>query len=232
MDARSEPGASLDEEASLRHLVDEARRDQARDRRLLVSSLHDNILQVLLALRWQVEDLDDGSRPEVGAAVTVQLDALVDDVWELIGALHPAFDPDENDRADDLVRQLTLLAHPTPLSVDLYGFDRLTTDHQILVARICREAVDNTARHARATLSGITLRPGRHGRFWLRCTDNGAGCPPEQLTERRATRSGLRELDWAVHRRGGRLRLRNRPGSGFSLHVLLHTDPPTLTRHP
>lgn len=85
--------------------------------------------------------------------------------------------------------------------------------------RIVQEALTNVARHAHATDVALELRMQPDGQLLLRLQDNGIGLPEDAL--KRAGSWGLRGIRERVAMLAGRLRMKNLPGSGALLEVLL-----------
>lgn len=203
-------------------LAEAAWRRNERDRRYVVDALHDNVVQALLALSWQLDDLA-GNHP---VQLQAQLDRVVADMWSLIGTLQPAQSP-TGDLAEAITQQLAAMTHGDRLRAELeLDCGTLDADTELPLQRICAETLRNCAQHADPTVVRVRCRRRADGRTVLHVTDDGAGCDPAVLSAAlHAGRYGLRRVTWAVASRGGRIRLLTRPGRGFGVHVMLAPAP-------
>jgi signal transduction histidine kinase len=207
-------------------LLEAAWRRSDQDRRYVTDALHDNVVQALLALTWQLDDLASGDSGAAGL-LRGQIDRVVGDMWGLIGQLSPPAPVGTTLRAA-LEAQLASMTRGQRLTValDHAGDGQLGADRQLVLLRVCREAVANTLAHADATAVSIRCRH-RRDTVALHIHDDGVGADATQVAARmRQGRYGLRSIHWAVTTRGGRMRLRTRPGAGFAIHVRLPTDTP------
>jgi two-component system, NarL family, sensor kinase len=189
-----------------------------RDRRYVTDALHDNVVQALLALTWQLDDLDGAA----AALLRGQIDRVVGDMWGLIGELSPTATVAESLR-DALEQQLADMTRSSglALTLDLDNGGTIDVDRQLVLLRVCREAVANVLSHAEASTVTIRCRHRRQQVF-LHVCDDGVGADPHWVrTQMRQGRYGLRSIHWAVQSRGGRIRLRSHPGAGFAIHVIL-----------
>jgi signal transduction histidine kinase len=86
---------------------------------------------------------------------------------------------------------------------------------QTLLFRVAQEALNNVARHARA--SSVLLRlVARHGELQLQVIDDGAGFDPAD-----ARGSGLGGMRERLRLHDGRLELRSAPGQGTRLRAVV-----------
>jgi two-component system, NarL family, sensor kinase len=202
-------------------LLEAAWRRTDRDRRYLVDSLHDNVVQALLALTWQLDDLGGPAAAELRH----QIDAVVTDMWTLIGELHPTAVADGSlaGAIRSQIQEMTR-SHGLAFELDLgHSEAPVDADRQLVLLRVCREAVSNTLSHAQATTVRIRCRH-RPGGVILHVADDGVGCDPDVVVERMRRGSyGLRSVSWALTSHGGGLRICTRPGAGFSVHARIPT---------
>jgi PAS domain S-box-containing protein len=209
-------------EAELRMLarrIDEAREEE---RRKLAVWLHDEVGQLLTALRldlaWLAHRLPR-RHTELHARLQ-EVQALLEDrltsVQRISIELRPSILEDLGLRAAlEWAREQCTVR--TGLQVELtMAVDEAEIPRPVALAllRITQEALTNIARHAHASHVGIVVR--REGdRVELEVADNGRGIRPEEATGFQALGIlGMRERTMA---HGGTLEVRARPGGGSEL---------------
>ena len=82
--------------------------------------------------------------------------------------------------------------------------------------RICQEALNNIAKHAKATRVRIALAV-EDGQMAVSIADDGAGFDPSAATEARASRWGMTTMRERAEAAGGSLEIRSAPGQGTKL---------------
>jgi signal transduction histidine kinase len=201
---------------------------QEEERRSIARELHDEVGQVLTAIKVELA-VAQRSLEAAGA----NADALRDAKSITDGALHT-------------VRDLSRLLHPAMLddlglgaTIDWYlkGFgkrhgvriellqdrmdERLTAEIEANAYRIVQEALTNVAKHAQASMCRVFLQRLPHT-LLITVEDDGIGFRPEKASLPGASRGigllGIRER--VVHLRGD-LRLESAPGKGTRLTVEL-----------
>jgi signal transduction histidine kinase len=206
---------------------------QEEERRSIARELHDELGQVLSAIKMEIAVAKRGLE-SAGSATHVLSDA------ETIA-----------DQALTTVRDLSHLLHPSmlddlglPAAVDWYlrGFgarsgvrvellldrmdDRLQAETEVTAYRIIQEALTNVARHAHATSCRVYLRR-RPSTVLVTIEDDGRGFQPEDLGRRDRPRGlGLLGIQERATLLQGTLRIESRPGAGTRLIVEL----PAVTR--
>jgi PAS domain S-box-containing protein len=90
----------------------------------------------------------------------------------------------------------------------------LTADVEEEIYRIAQEALNNSLKHARASVVTVTIRAER-GYVALEVTDNGRGFDPEAVSDKRGL--GLVTMQERAEKLGGRLTVRSVPGGGTSV---------------
>lgn len=194
---------------------------QERERTHLAQVLHDDLGQYLAAIRAQACLLSiQADQPDMVRRTAATLEAhslhLQDGFRMLVRDLYPVML--EHLDLDQAVRQLANQWQDAQgiecrLHLD-QQLPALDIDRKVHLYRLLQEALTNVARHARASQVQLHLR--RHGRgLRLLLKDNGHGQPPERPG------IGLRSMAERASCLGGELRLRQRPGSGWSLYLFL-----------
>jgi signal transduction histidine kinase len=201
---------------------------QEEERRSIARELHDEVGQVLTAIKVELA-VAQRSLEAAGA----DADALRDAKTITDGALHT-------------VRDLSRLLHPAMLddlglgaTIDWYlkGFgkrhgvhiellqdrmdERLTPDIEAGVYRIVQEALTNVAKHAQASTCRVFLQRLTHT-VLVTVEDDGIGFRPEEVSSAGASRGiGLVGIRERVTQLRGDLRLESAPGKGTRLTVEL-----------
>lgn len=205
---------------------------QEEERRSIARELHDEVGQVLTAIKVELALAQRAVEAAGGNGATLHDARTITD-----GALHT-------------VRDLSRLLHPAmlddlglPATIDWYlkGFarrhgvriellqdrmdDRLTSEIEASVYRIVQEALTNVARHAQASTCRVFLQRLRHT-LLVTVEDDGVGFRPGDVCTPGASRGiglvGIRER--VTHLRG-ELRLESAPGKGTRLTVELPAPP-------
>lgn len=200
---------------------------QETERQAIARELHDEIGQVLTAVRISLDsmrrntgDLTVSRRVEDNLAV---IDEALAKVRDLSLNLHPAL-------LDDLGLQSALRWYSkryskqtgikTELTIDgLDDDERLPSTLEIVSYRVMQEALTNVARHAKATRAAVALWR-TEGCLVLSVKDNGVGfeVPPRQF--RNAT-LGVRGMQERAEGAGGILELKSDRESGTEVLLIL-----------
>ena len=217
------------DEETLRTLSRRLLTAQEEERRRLARELHDEVGQVLTAVKIQLQTLlRSGATPAPG-----RLQAAVDSVDHAIGGLRilafnlrPAI-------LDDLGLSAALrwqgdrfaAETGTEVSLNIERLEgRLPTEVETACFRVAQEALTNVARHARATHVDVELRlgpPEEPDGLALRIRDDGAGFEQADARRRMAEGGcmGLSGMEERVRLAGGRFEVRSRPGEGTAVWV-------------
>jgi PAS domain S-box-containing protein len=204
-DSRAELIASR---ARLVAASDEARRRFERD-------LHDGVQQRLVSLALELnlaetiaarEDTELVARL---AHVRQGLTGALDDLRELSRGIHPAILSEGG-----IVPALKALARRSAVPVDLrFAVDERLADHvEVGAYYVVSEALNNAAKHARASKVDVTAHV-HDGRLQLTIADDGVGGADP------ARGSGLTGLADRVAALGGTIAITSLPAKGTSLHV-------------
>ena len=203
--------------ASRRRLVEA----QDAERRRIERNLHDGAQQQLIALAIQLgllaESADDPDLirqaiPDLKA----QLSTALDDLRALARGIYPPLLAEQG-----LVMALRTQAarSPVPVVLEADQIGRYSQDAESTVYFCTLEALQNVAKHARA--SAVTVRlSGSAGTLEFSVSDDGAGFPAA------ATRhgSGLQGMSDRLAAHGGTLAVTSRPGQGTTITGRLPTS--------
>jgi signal transduction histidine kinase len=207
--------------AELRATIDELRASRRRlveaqdaERRKIERNLHDGAQQQLIALAIQLgllaEAADDpGLIRQAIPDLKAQLSAALDDLRALARGIYPPLLADQG-LVVALRAQVNRSPVPVVLEADQVG--RYSPDAESTVYFCALEALQNVAKHARATRAVIRLA-GREDGLEFSISDDGAGLPAGGLR----AGSGLQGMTDRLAAHGGTLDVRSEPGQGTTI---------------
>jgi signal transduction histidine kinase len=188
------------------------------ERERISKDLHDGVIQSIysvgLSLQASLATMkDDPGRSQARVDESIaELDNVVRDVRSYIFELKPSADGSRSalSRIADLARnfEVNTLAS-AHVDLNLAALESLDPDAQRQVVHICREALSNIARHARASEIHIACLQA-NGQFIFEITDNGIGFDPGAV----ARGHGLTNMDERARSLGGRLEIQPRSPRG------------------
>ncbi len=212
-----------DKEEELRRLSQKLVKAQEEERRSISRDLHDQIGQVLTAVRISVGNVEEAlHNPDGSDKAEVQLEQAkrlseqaLRSVREIAMGLRPAM-------LDDLglgaalewqARQFSRLCH-VPVTAQLAGdLDSLSEAQRVCVYRVVQEALNNAAKHAKASEISIAVA-GTATSVRIEVRDNGAGFDSAMRTDPGLGLVGIKER---VRQLGGDADIASRPGIGTTL---------------
>ena len=210
-------------ERRLRRLARAVWRVEEEERRRLSRELHDELGQVLTALRIKLEvlgsELGAGSGAQSGESAALELAGrALTETRQLSRLLRPSV-------LDDLglgpaLQWLARSQHESvglTVELDCRGLDvRLDPELETVVFRVGQEALTNVTKHAGASGARVELALAG-SRLALRVSDPGRGFDVARAarpTTGTGGGSGLRGMRDRVELFGGRLEVRSAPGAG------------------
>ena len=187
--------------------------DEARRR--LERNLHDGAQQDLVALAIKLKIAggvlgdDDAEARELLEELQADTAAALQNLRDLARGIYPPLLADLG-----LVAALNAQAgkSPVPVTVRAEGIGRFPQDTEAAVYFCCLEALQNTAKYARATAARISLSAA-DGALTFAVSDDGAGYD----SARTPMGSGLRNMADRLTALGGRLEVRSAPGAGTTV---------------
>ena len=203
--------ATIDELLASRRRLVEA---QDAERRRIERNLHDGAQQQLIALAIQLgllaESADDPDLIRQAIAdLKAQLSAALDDLRALARGIYPPLLAEQG-----LVTALRAQAarSPVPVVLEADRVGRYPQDAESTVYFCTLEALQNVAKHARASAATVRLS-GSGDSLEFSVSDDGAGFPAA------ATRhgSGLQGMSDRLAAHGGTLAVRSQPGQGTTI---------------
>ncbi|MGD8381026.1 MAG: PAS domain-containing protein [Syntrophobacterales bacterium] len=201
---------------------------QEKERAAIARELHDELGQVLTALRmdcvWIRDRLQqtDARASERTFAMCEMIDQTIDDVRSISVRLRPGVLDDLGLR-DALEWYTTDFEKRTGIACTFNHFDVPEVNNMVATAayRITQEALTNVARHSNATHVDVTLK-AEEERLTLKVVDNGLGFSPEGLKEAECLgMAGMRERATLA---GGSLEIQSQPGAGAAVFFTLPID--------
>jgi len=209
----SNAGLIEDLRASRQRLV--TAQDEARRR--LERNIHDGAQQDLVALAIKLQLAattvnEDPARQMLGELGAEAAGAL-ENLRDLARGIYPPLLADLG-----LTAALNAQASksPLPVMVEADGIGRFGQDTEAAVYFCCLEALQNTAKYARASQACIALR-AQNGTLCFTVSDDGVGYDARHTP----MGSGLRNMADRLAALGGRLDIRSVPGQGTSITGLL-----------
>jgi two-component system, NarL family, sensor kinase len=203
-----------------RRLLAEALSAEARERRTLAESLHDEAIGTLVAARQDLAAVAGGGRehdPAVERA-DAAVRSTIATLREAVLRLHPSVR--EEAGFDQALRSLGAhAARRGRFELELDVRDGFGHAHEALLLGAARELLANAAEHAHA--ANVSLRVFEDGHeLVLRVSDDGAGFDERLARDRLATgHIGLASQRARVESVGGRLAVRSTPGRGTTVEV-------------
>ncbi len=210
-------------EEEMRRLSQQLVRAHEEERKNLSRELHDQVGQMLTALRLEVAQAERARESKEDFENHTQeckhlIDTIVSTVRDLSMGLRPSMlddfglGPALQWHARDFSRRSNI-----PVNVELHGnLETLPDLHRTCIYRVVQEALTNCARHSEASKVDITVDGDEHQiNLWVR--DNGVG-----LDEARKTEGlGLIGIQERVRELHGNLDIHSGEFGGTTLHVLL-----------
>lgn len=157
--------------------------EREQERKSLARELHDQVIQDLLSVNYQLEEIEadivEREQADDVADVRANIRSLVDDVRRICGILRPP-------TIDSLGLGAALQSHTrdwssrTGITVNLELDDRLgrlPEAIELSIFRIVQEGLSNVRKHARANEVRIWLRHSSPRTLMLAIADDGVGLP-------------------------------------------------------
>ena len=201
--------------------------EREQERKSLARELHDQVIQDLLSVNYQLEEIEldtmEHDQADGLADVRGSIRALVEDVRRICGSLRPL-------TIDSLGLGAALQSYTRDWSTrtgiavvleldEMLG--RLPEASELSIFRIVQESLSNVRKHARASEVGIWLRHSSPRTLMIAIADNGLGLPHDFDLAALAPKGhyGLLGVSERVALLEGRLRVQNQPNGGAIIQV-------------
>ena len=213
----------------IRALADNLVAIQEGERTRIAREVHDELGQVLAALRLT---LDHGRRMvERGELDATRIDGALVEAHRILDRVHEAVSDVLNElrpgrlESQGLSVAIETMGHELArrkglrwLFTNELADDCLPNEHAVALFRIIQEALTNVSRHARAASVSVTLDQ-RDGSVHLQVIDDGVGFDPAAAPP--GGHFGLLGIRERARLLDGTVRFESRPGAGTRLHVTL-----------
>jgi signal transduction histidine kinase len=213
---------------SLRGYIGAITSGQEDERLRLARELHDDTIQALIALKQRVQlarmKLKDASTEQPLADIEGMTEEAIQNVRRQVRALRPIYLEDLGLAAAlEMLARETSQAQNQEVGFRLEGGEkRLEPAVELTLYRVAQEALNNMARHARASRAGVKLSFSAET-VTLEVEDNGQGfeIPASPAEFAPSGHYGLLGMYERVELIGGTIEMRSAPGRGTSLKVRL-----------
>jgi len=200
---------------------------QEAERQKIARELHDEIGQVLTAVRLNLQAVQktcqtDACLPQINDSVGV-IDEALKQIRELSLELHPSL-------LDDLGLVAALRWYATRYNLRSgiaaqvtcgSNIDGIPHDVSTACFRIAQEALTNAARHSRATKANVHVQK-RNGDLHLAIQDNGIGFDSQLFLNGMASSAlGLRGMHERAHAVSGHIQINSQVGKGTQVTVVV-----------
>lgn len=215
----------------LRELAAQNEATREEERKHIAREVHDELGQVLTALRMDISLLDmrfgalDPALIDKLVGMKVLVDQAIQGVRNVAVNLRPAaLDMGLVPAIEWLCSEFT--KRTSVLCVLHKQDENLSLDEtrDVVVFRIAQESLTNITRYAQASRVDVTL--GRRGnKLWVEVRDNGRGFDQTAATKRKSF--GLLGMHERAIALGGQLHITSAPGQGTGISVLIPLDDDT-----
>jgi PAS domain S-box-containing protein len=201
---------------------------QEDERRRIARDLHDQVGQILTALKLQLASLAKRERIDAPAdAMTTPIDLAEEALRhtrDLSASLHPhllddlGLEPALNWLIDRFIRPSVPLVELRCRMTPARGPDAI----ELVAFRVVQEALTNVVRHAGATRVGVILEADQ-GELAIEVIDDGVGFETgtDWFDLQRSTSLGVSSMHDRVNEMGGSMRMDSEPENGTSVRVRL-----------
>jgi signal transduction histidine kinase len=232
IDQSLERAALIDQLTSTRHELAAAHHEAGvfAERHRLAGEIHDTLAQGFTSIVTLIQAAEAGLRPEQGESrrlLDMALATARDNLAEaraLVGALSPVYLAGKlpgNHLGDALRRVATATGAEAGIEADtvVEGSVRsLPTSTEVVLLRVCQEALANVRKHARASTVRIRLCYDDDA-IRLKVVDDGCGFAIDGFGDGSGARLGygLRGMRDRVQQVGGTVRVASAPGAGTEI---------------
>lgn len=198
------------------------------ERNRLARELHDSVTQVLFGLTLNLESASGlmAKRPERAAELITRSQEMaaeaLAEMRSLIFELRPSA-LQEKGLAMALTNHVNLFRRRQDLAVTLQITveDRLDPDIEFCLYRVAQEALQNVAKHAKASHVAVSYR-AEPGAVTLTVADDGVGIPQTGSSQNQSF--GMLGMKERVEAVGGRLTVTTAPGQGTTIQAWIPTE--------
>jgi signal transduction histidine kinase len=203
---------------------------QEQERLAISRDMHDDVGQILTALKLDLGWLEQNMAPSE-TAVPLRLQEMhknVDQITAVVQRIAANLRPpllDNQGLSAAIEWQVGEFSKRSGIECFVMvneDADSLDKETATAIMRILQEGLTNIARHARASEAGISLC-ARDGNLALEITDNGCGITPEQIAAQDSY--GLMGMRERAKLYNGKLEIKGEPGCGTILLLTIPLEP-------
>ena len=190
--------------------------------------IHDNISQILLVSKLNLTMIEEAA-PEVNEKIQYAVELLsraMKDLRHLSRRLDSDIIRQEGlykavgEYIDQLRKSVT-----KEIIFKTQGMpDHLTLEKELILFRILQEAINNILKHAEASRITVDLNFSDE-QLQLEISDNGRGFNLAEVSGRRETGAGLKNIQKRIRMISGQFSMESEPGKGTRIDILLPTNP-------
>jgi PAS domain S-box-containing protein len=232
-DARRMQAELRASQAELRALMTEHHRVEDRERRRIARELHDELQQVLVAIKIHVASIERelAADPRRLAPLVERIDTLastaVTSARRIVNDLRPLMLEELGllPALEALCQQFeerTGIEARVAAQSDDEAWPRVSEPIEICLYRLAQESLTNVAKHSRATRVEVQLAARPDGLLTMQVRDNGHGLHRHDHDQRNHLAFGLKGMTERVRALGGSLHIDSAPGGGAVVVVELH----------
>lgn len=201
------------------------------ERERIGMDLHDGVIQSIYSVGLHLEDCSDrlpanaqDVKPNIEQAID-DLNKVIKDIRSYIFDLRPQLSS-----VDDLPQALSQLVEhfrvntltSTSLAIDSALQAPGGQAEAMALFHVAQEALNNVAKHAKASSVSISLRSG-NGAMILEVSDNGVGFDPVSSGDYAGAHHGMRNMRDRACSAGGVLEYESSPGNGTTVRLTVPT---------
>ncbi len=228
IDRKKSEDALRESEKQLDYLSAQLLVVQENERRKVAAELHDNLGQVLTAIKYNIEGVMNRVPP--GASFAGDLEAViplmqgaVDSVRRIYTQLRPSVLDDLGIKAaiSWYSREFESANEQIVVAKELdLNEEQVPDSLKLVIFRIVQEAMDNISAHSCASRADVSLSVDDGG-LRLRIADDGTGFDVTAKMSQTSSSSGLglRSIKRRAELSGGAIRIVSKPGSGTDIIV-------------
>ena len=200
---------------------------EARERKRIAGILHDDIAQVLAAVRMRLDLLQLVSSDREGMQTMEEAKALLLQTIQETRALmtdvsNPLlFDMGLKAACESYAGRL-MSNHPVRISCEIEdAFKRLNPDVKVTLHQVVQELLNNVVHHSHAQNARVTIDE-ESGHYRVKVTDDGVGFDPQKLDAPGVEGGfGLYSIRERLIAADGSLRIESAPGTGTVVTAIL-----------
>lgn len=218
-------------QAALEHAGVERRRTRAQlqalaeERERLFQDMHDGCIQSIYAVGLNLEacmgimQANPQKAAQMVADATASLGLVIQELRSFITGhkLQIAQGEDLRSQIEKIVQGVGIRGISFAVDIDESAMKALTSEQELHMLQIAREAISNATRHAKARSVSVSLQQ-RRGVVALEVSDDGCGFAVKQVNRRGL---GLHHIHARARKMGATARVRSAPNQGTRIVVKL-----------